>query len=44
MTLSQNFFNRKQAQWKAKHCSKKERKGEKEKAKKKFQKLKSLKT
>ena len=43
MTLSQKFFNRKQAQWKAKHYSKKERKGQKGKAKKKFQKSKSLK-
>ena len=35
MTLSQKFFNRKQAQWKVNHCSKKKGKGEKGKAKKK---------
>ena len=34
MTLSQKFFNRKQAQWKLNHCSKNKRKGEKGKAKK----------
>ena len=34
MTLSQKFFNRKQAQWKVNHCRKKKRKGEKRKAKK----------
>ena len=38
MTLSQKFFNRKQAQQKANHCSKKKRKGEE-----KIQKSKSLK-
>ena len=44
MTLSQKFFNRKQAQQKVNHCSKKKRKEEKGKAKKKCQKSKSLKT
>ena len=34
MTLSQKFFNRKQAQYKVNHCGKKKRKGEKGKAKK----------
>ena len=33
-------FNRKQAQWKVNHCSKKKRKGEKGKAKKKIPKVK----
>ena len=41
--FSEVFFNRKQAQWKVNHCGKKKRKGEKGKAKKNFQKLKSLK-
>ena len=39
MTLSQKFFNRKQAQWKVNHCSKNKRKGEKGKAKKKIPKI-----
>ena len=34
MTLSQKFFNHKQAQKKVNHCSKKKRKGEKGKAQK----------
>ena len=38
MTLSQKCFNRKQAQWKVNHCSKK-RKGEKAKAKEKNPKI-----
>ena len=44
MTLSQKFFNRKQAQYKVNHwCSgKNKRKGEKGRAKKKLQKSKSL--
>ena len=44
MTLFWKFFNRKQAQQKVNHCCKKKRKGEKGKAKKKFQKSKSVKT
>ena len=38
MTLSQRCFNRKQAQWKVNHCSKK-RKGEKAKVKQKNPKI-----
>ena len=44
MTLSQKFFNRKQAQYKVNHCGKEKRKGEKRKAQKRFQKSKSPKT
>ena len=40
MTLSQKFFNRKQAQYKVNHCSKNKRKEEKGRERKKFQKSK----
>jgi len=36
MMLSKNFWNWKQAQKKVNHCSKKERKGEKQKARKNY--------
>ena len=39
MTLSQKFFNHKQAQWKVNHCSKKQEKREKRKSEKKIQKI-----
>ena len=43
MTLSQKFFNRKQAQYKVNHCSKNKRKGEKGRTKKKIPKIEKLK-